>query len=89
MSSVYIQGAVSPLTKIFNWEKWLAKYPDPDFAEFIQDGIHEGFRIGFQKRVELKGASQNLPSASQGSCDGVYRKGMRGRESQESGRSGW
>ena len=65
MSPVYIRGAVSPLTrKIFNWEKWLAKHPDPDFAGFILDGICEGFRIGFQKRVELKGASQNLPSVN-------------------------
>ena len=65
MSPVYIRGTVSPLTrKILNWKKWLAKHPDPDFAEFILDGIREGFRIGFRKRVELKGASQNLPSVN-------------------------
>ena len=67
MSPVCIAGAMSPLTSLRNlgnWEEQLGSHPDQAFANFVLGGIKEGFRIGFKKRVELRGATGNLPSAS-------------------------
>ena len=40
------------------WEQCLASHPDKQFAQYIVQGLHKGFRIGFD-------ASRNMPSTSE------------------------
>ena len=46
------------------WAVAMECHPDKRFANFIIEGLHAGFRIGFsQARVQLRPARNNLPSA--------------------------
>ena len=46
-----------------NLEQWLQElsdHPDTSFANYILDGIHRDFRIGFDRSLSLVSASSNL-----------------------------
>ena len=46
-----------------NLEQWireLSDHPDTSFANYILDGIHRGFCIGFDKSRSLVSANSNL-----------------------------
>ena len=46
-----------------NLEQWireLSDHPDTSFANYILDGIHRGFRIGFDRSRSLVSANSNL-----------------------------
>ena len=45
-----------------SWEPFLATHPDQRLAAFLRRGISAGFRIGFDRRVELSKSSANLQS---------------------------
>ena len=47
------------------WEQCLASHPDKQFAQYIVQGLHKGFRIGFDASSPLKAASRNMPSTSE------------------------
>ncbi len=54
---------ISPL----HWTSWaegLAKHPDREFADYLVQGIRDGFRIGFDyANHSCKRASRNMSSA--------------------------
>ena len=46
------------------WEAQLSAHPDPEFSEFILNGIRNGFRVGFNYHsVKLKSHHKNFRSA--------------------------
>ena len=45
------------------WEKYLADYPDQEFAQYLLHGIQRGFRIGCQGNSRGHRAKRNLHSA--------------------------
>ena len=45
------------------WKLALRSHPDQAFARYINKGIAEGFRIGFNWQAPLKSARQNMYSA--------------------------
>ena len=47
------------------WEQCLASHPDKQFAQYIVQGLHKGFCIGFDASSPLKAASRNMPSTSE------------------------
>ena len=48
------------------WQEELARHPDQAFAQYIIQGLSQGFRIGYQhKTSSLKPAKYNMLSASQ------------------------
>ena len=48
------------------WKKRLREHPDREFAEYILQGLQEGFRLGFRHAgSEPVSASSNMQSASQ------------------------
>ena len=48
------------------WQEELARHPDQAFAQYIIQGLSQGFRIGYQhKTSSLKPAKYNILSASQ------------------------
>lgn len=56
-------GVKTPL-KVAAWGKALESHPDQIFAEFLITGMQEGFRIGFDRRQELRSAKRNMKSAN-------------------------
>jgi len=44
------------------WEAALASHPDRAYINYIAQGLHEGFRIGFQWGAPLRSAKHNMPS---------------------------
>ena len=50
--------------KIDEWRQQLREHPDPDFVDYILQGITEGFRIGFNYRDHTcENAKRNMKSA--------------------------
>ena len=47
------------------WEKAFELFPDQAFAEYIIRGIREGFRIGFNYRLNLRSRSKNMSSTKE------------------------
>ena len=45
------------------WQQQLASHPDKTFADYIINGISEGFRIGFNRAHTLKATKANMKSA--------------------------
>ena len=45
------------------WQQQLARHPDKTFADYIINGISEGFRIGFNRAHTLKATKANMKSA--------------------------
>ena len=44
----------------------MARHPDRGFAEYVLDGIQQGFRVGFDyKRHHCRPAKKNMRSATQ------------------------
>ena len=55
---------MSPLkSHVFAHE--LASQPDQSIVRFVFDGLHNGFRLGFNHSRKLKSAKKNKPSAIQ------------------------
>ncbi len=49
------------------WQSSLGRHPDRAFADFVVNGIKEGFRIGYEYASHrCKKASSNMPSAKDG-----------------------
>ena len=57
-----IREVVSPLQPEA-WEIALQPHPDKAFSCLLTEGLREGFRIGFDRRILLKPALQNMQSA--------------------------
>ena len=59
--------AVSEITPLkvdqFAWE--LQNHPNRQLCNFVLDGLHNGFKLGFQPELSLKSAKKNKPSAYQ------------------------
>ena len=58
------------ITSPFCWQSWqfaLRSHPDKKFANYIVEGIKEGFRVGFnyQAGIDLKPKQRNIASAYQ------------------------
>ncbi len=53
------------------WEKALDSFPDQALTEYILRGIHEGFRIGFNYRLQLRSRSKNMSSTNETPCSVV------------------
>ena len=51
----------SLLVEQFSWE--LRNHPNPKLVAFIMDGLHNGFKLGFNHSQNLKSAKWNKPSA--------------------------
>ncbi len=45
------------------WSQALASHPDQAFAQYVVEGLRQGFRIGFQPGSPLRSASANMKSA--------------------------
>ena len=57
-------SAVTPLqARQFSWE--LQFHPNRQKVDFVLDGIHHGFKLGFCHTQRLKPAKKNKPSADQ------------------------
>ena len=56
-----LQHIVSPL-RVEVWEEYLSKHPDPTFAQYLLQGLSQGFRIGFQRTARCIRAKRNLRS---------------------------
>ena len=57
------QDIYTPLNKK-NWALDLSVHPDKAFANYILDGITNGFHIGFDRSFPLQSTPSNLPMAS-------------------------
>ncbi len=54
----------SPLRRCWGaWARALATHPDQTFAQYILQGLLQGFRIGFDRACPLTPARRNSPSA--------------------------
>ena len=62
--SPQLQAIITPL-KWRVWEAVLSTHPNPEFGNYISQGIREGFRIGFDGQVACRATSANLPSATE------------------------
>ena len=52
--------------KLNAWSDLLALHPDKAFVAYILDGIHQGFRIGFQySRHSCRAAKRNMRSVAE------------------------
>ena len=47
----------------FAWE--LRNHPNQQLCNFVLDGLHNAFKLGFQPALSLKSAKKNKPSAYQ------------------------
>ena len=50
---------MTPL-RISQWEEALRSHPDSRFRDYILSGISLGFRIGFNRNLELRSCTSNL-----------------------------
>ena len=53
----------SPL-RVDRLAPYLARHPDPRFAQYVAHGLAYGFHIGFSRTSSLKSASRNHPSSN-------------------------
>ena len=47
------------------WDRVSVSHPDRAFAHYVSQGLHQGFRIGFNHRAPLKSAASNMGSTHQ------------------------
>ena len=59
-----LQQTITPLHPR-KWEELLQSYPDHEFAQYVINGLHNGFRIGFNREAKLKSCTHNMLSAAQ------------------------
>ena len=60
---VEVSKVVTPLN-VRAWERQLQELPDRECAEFVSQGLREGFRIGFhRKKVQCRSTNSNMLSA--------------------------
>ena len=59
-----LSKVTSPLI-ITTWERALAPHPDRAFAQYITEGLRQGFRVGFRHSAPLRSATSNMESARQ------------------------
>ena len=62
--SPQLQAIITPL-KWRVWEAVLSTHPNPEFGNYISQGIREGVRIGFDGQVACRATSVKLPSATE------------------------
>ena len=55
---------VAPLN-IAAWARELENHPDKEFAQYLLQGISQGFRIGFNYPRECQSAKSNMKSAKE------------------------
>ena len=66
---------------IEQWIQELSDHPDTSFANYILDGIHRGFRIGFDRNCSLVSADSNLHCNNPNICS-IRLFGKRGSITQ-------
>ncbi|KAL5469194.1 hypothetical protein EMCRGX_G030413 [Ephydatia muelleri] len=57
-------GGYSPLRADL-FKGALEDHPDRRYSDYITNGLAEGFRVGFDRRQQLRSATHNLPSVSE------------------------
>ena len=57
-------GGYSPLRADL-FKGALEDHPDRWYSDYITNGLAEGFRVGFDRRQQLRSATHNLPSVSE------------------------
>ena len=65
--SPQIHPALRPVRtplKIDQWTALLHRHPDPQFTDWLMDGLTEGFRIGFNHQQRLHSATSNMQGTS-------------------------
>ena len=60
----HLNAIITPLKQIA-WQQQLAHHPDQGFTKYITNGIANGFRIGFNRRCNLKSTQTNMKSTSE------------------------
>ena len=59
-----IRHISSPLSsRLDSWRRALARHPDEAFTQYVLEGLHHGFRIGYRAEAPLRSAPNNLHSA--------------------------
>ena len=59
-----VLGGYSPLRADL-FKGALEDHPDRRYSDYITNGLAEGFRVGFDRRQQLRSATHNLPSVSE------------------------
>ena len=62
IAGVQLDTMASPLV-LQEWDKALEKHPDQVYAKFLGRGLHQGFRVGFNRSQSLRSAKNNMKSA--------------------------
>ena len=57
-------GTAGPPIPVGIWWGYLAKHPDQRFAQYILQGLSEGFRIGFDRTHQTRPSAGNMISAN-------------------------
>ena len=64
-----VQWHVMPLPfHLRNWLLVFHSHPDKNFAQCIQDGLKQGFRLGCQRPEQVRLSVRNHPSVSPHAC---------------------
>ena len=56
---------ITILLNIAAWARELENHPDKEFAQYLLQGISQGFRIGFNYPKECQSAKSNMKSATE------------------------
>ena len=62
IAGVQLDTMASPLV-LQEWDKVLEKHPHQVYAKFLGRGLHQGFRVGFNRSQSLRSAKNNMKSA--------------------------
>ena len=63
-TSPLVEGvSVSGILPLQRWDRYLCSHPDRRFAEFLRRGIHQGFKIGFDRSCILRSPKRNYESS--------------------------
>ena len=60
----FLTSITTPLN-IAAWARELENHPDKEFAQYLLQGISQGFRIGFNYPKECQSAKSNMKSAKE------------------------
>ena len=61
--SAHKLSTISTPLQADKWSEAMAAHPDHAFVRYVCNGIHFGFRIGFNRSSQLKSATTNMQSA--------------------------
>ena len=63
-TSPLVEGvSVSGIIPLQRWDCYLCSHPDRRFAEFLRRGIHQHFKIGFDRSCNLRSPKRNYESS--------------------------